>query len=164
MAEEDQGVFHGPLHSGVAGRTDRLNIHTRSGAYVIPADIVSAHGEGSTLAGFKVLERAFKGTPYSEQARPYGSGNDPYNQGDGPYAQGDGPYGQEIQTRAKGGKSSGKIPCVVAGGEFILTPEQVMEIGDGSLETGHRVLDQFVLRSRKELVDTLKKLPGPKRG
>lgn len=49
----------GPIHSVVAGRTDHLPIHVPSGAYVIPADIVSALGEGNTMAGFRVLNDMF---------------------------------------------------------------------------------------------------------
>ena len=48
------GVHVGPIHSAVAGRTDHLPMHVPSGAYVLPADIVSAMGEGNTAAGFKV--------------------------------------------------------------------------------------------------------------
>lgn len=46
----------GPLHSAVPGRTDDLKISVPEGAYVIPADIVSALGEGNTIAGMKVLQ------------------------------------------------------------------------------------------------------------
>jgi hypothetical protein len=49
----------GPIHSAVAGRTDHLPMHVPSGAYVIPADIVSALGEGNTMAGFRVLNDMF---------------------------------------------------------------------------------------------------------
>ena len=54
------GKIHvGPIHSAVAGRTDHLPINVPSGAYVVPADIVSAMGEGNTMAGFKILNRVF---------------------------------------------------------------------------------------------------------
>ena len=139
--------FHaGPIHSGVAGRTDHLPMHVASGSYVLPADVVSAHGEGNTVAGFKVLRRVFGGTPYGGHGGPYGSGN--------------GPYGQPLAT---GGATKG-VPIVAAGGEYVLTPDQVRAVGGGDLDKGHRVLDEFVLRSRKELVGTLKKLPGPAKG
>jgi hypothetical protein len=49
----------GPIHSAVAGRTDHLPMHVPSGAYVIPADIVSALGEGNTMAGFEILNDMF---------------------------------------------------------------------------------------------------------
>lgn len=48
-------IHVGPIHSSVAGRTDHLPINVPSGSYVIPADIVSAMGEGNTMAGFQIL-------------------------------------------------------------------------------------------------------------
>ncbi len=56
-------VHSGPIHSAVAGRTDHLPMHVPSGAYVIPADIVSAMGEGNTMAGFKHAESLFGAQP-----------------------------------------------------------------------------------------------------
>ena len=64
----------GPIHSAVAGRTDHLPMHVPSGSYVIPADIVSAMGEGNTMAGFKNIKRIFGGTPYGVKGGPYGQG------------------------------------------------------------------------------------------
>ena len=43
-------VHSGPIHSAVAGRTDHLPMHVASGSYVIPADIISAMGEGNTMS------------------------------------------------------------------------------------------------------------------
>jgi len=50
-------MFVGPIHSSVAGRTDHLPINVPSGAYVIPADIISGMGEGNTMNGFKAANR-----------------------------------------------------------------------------------------------------------
>lgn len=50
------GLFDSP----VAGRTDRLNRKVPGGSYVIPADVVSALGEGNTMAGSTILERMFQ--------------------------------------------------------------------------------------------------------
>jgi hypothetical protein len=55
----DKNIHTGPIHSPVAGRTDHLNMHVPSGAYVIPADIVSALGEGNTMAGFRAVKMMF---------------------------------------------------------------------------------------------------------
>jgi hypothetical protein len=52
-------IHVGPIHSSVAGRTDHLPMNVPSGAYVIPADIVSALGEGNTMAGFEILNDMF---------------------------------------------------------------------------------------------------------
>ena len=52
---------------------------------------------------------------------------------------------------------------VVAGGEYVISPEDVMHLGEGDLDAGHRILDSFVVKMRKKTVDTLKKLPPPKK-
>jgi len=52
-------IHVGPIHSNVAGRTDHLPINVPSGSYVIPADIISAMGEGNTMAGFKYANAVF---------------------------------------------------------------------------------------------------------
>jgi len=57
-----------PCHTGlinmaVGGRTDHLPMHVREGSYVLPADIVSALGEGNTMAGSKVVDHMFAGRP-----------------------------------------------------------------------------------------------------
>lgn len=140
--------FHaGPIHSVVAGRTDHLPLTVKSGSYVIPADVVSGHGEGNTVAGFKVMKRLFGGMPY-------GGGSAPYGQSGGPYGMAD------------GGSTDSDVPgveIVAAGGEYVIPPEGVLRVGDGDLHRGHRVLDDFVKQSRGDLVKTLKKLPGPAR-
>lgn len=68
----------GPIHSSVAGRTDHLPMSVPSGAYVIPADIVSGMGEGNTIAGFKHMRRMFGGEPYGGGSAPYGQAGGPY--------------------------------------------------------------------------------------
>jgi len=142
------GKLHvGPIHSSVAGRTDHLPMHVPSGSYVIPADIISAMGEGNTMAGFKHMRRVFGGEPYGQSGSPYG--------------QGAGPYGEPV-ARAAGGDVEG-VPIVAAGGEYVLSPEQVRMAGQGDLDLGHKVLDHFVKSMRAKTVRTLEKLPGPKK-
>jgi hypothetical protein len=318
----------GPIHSSVAGRTDHLPMHVPSGSYVLPADIISASGEGNTIAGFKHAKRVFGGTPYgAHSSNPYDQGSTPYGMASGGainpsdsstdsegfdtsqvWYKGMHPYdwtqekhapGKPIRSEnvtdpgplidprdinrgtgfptfggtqsevpnvrgfftsdprvashfatsnssqgavfpvylkhknpyvidAKGKKASeiqfGKggsewqnavasgnhdavlikntsdeghiatllngsesrsiyesprpqrasgghidhgdehgVPIVAAGGEFVLSPDQVREAGGGDLDMGHKVLDEFVLRIRRELIKTLKNLPGPKR-
>ena len=50
----------GPIKAPVAGRTDHLPMHVPSGSYVIPADIVSAIGEGNTEHGFEIIDYMVK--------------------------------------------------------------------------------------------------------
>lgn len=160
-------VHVGPIHSAVAGRTDHLPMHVPSGAYVIPADIISAMGEGNTNAGFKVAKSIFsqpfygtqgagKGMPYKQGAMPYGGHKGM------PYGASAAPYGQPMPGKATGG-STGEVPIVAAGGEYVIHPDDVARLGHGSLDDGHRILDEFVKGFRAKTIKTLKNLPGPKR-
>jgi hypothetical protein len=156
----------GPIHSSVAGRTDHLPMHVPSGSYVLPADIVSAMGEGNTMAGFKQVQRIFGGAPYGGGKGPYGRPTKgiPYGGGGIPYGQSGGPYGAKMPHRADGGRDAGgPVPIVAAGGEYVLAPHEVEWAGDGDMDAGHRALDDFVKRMRSKTVKTLQKLPGPKK-
>jgi hypothetical protein len=132
VMQKSTGSTHtGPIHSPVAGRTDHLNMHVPSGAYVIPADIVSALGEGNTMAGFRAVKMMFRGA-------------------------GNMATGGEAETGEP-------VPIVAAGGEYVLSPQEVLWAGKGDMDVGHRALDEWVKGTRAELIQTLKKLPGPKR-
>lgn len=302
-------VHKGPIHSSVAGRTDHLPMHVSSGSYVIPADIISAMGEGNSMAGFKVAKSIFsvKG-PYGQgDGMPYGGGEMPYDQPSprkraaGGQASGNpvasaraaagdqrvinnrvaaANYAQQAQARDGtpmpshlrayaganatglaplnrrmgqsggssdgtgsmglpnpfpnkpnyggivgglvggpvgylagsliGGKATGPadfinggglgasgdkfeggltsgamnllgvtpyaakaeggpvedhdaVPIVAAGGEYVISPEEVTHIGGGSMEDGHKILDAFVKKMRKKTIKTLQSLPGPKK-
>lgn len=311
-------VHKGAIHSSVAGRTDHLPMHVASGSYVIPADIISAMGEGNSMAGFKVAQNIFsrhnrditKGTPYGEKGLPYsvsaphkadgggmgtraaapvsrpdsGGSNAPApmarpkpppprpttmggnngmsssprpqarpaapaqadrytglwdmingggkgagytNLGDmfngggmnasrmgpttavaapaagqtagekpswlnrnaglvggglglitgvGPIAgatvgnlfkkddQGQSKFNKFTENLgfAAGGATDG-VPIVAAGGEYVIPPEDVVHIGGGDLDHGHKVLDAFVKKMRQKTIKTLQSLPGPKK-
>jgi hypothetical protein len=123
-------------------------------------------GEGNTMAGFRQAKRVFGGTPYEQSSpEPYGQGAAPYDQASPePYEQGPDPYGAEMPTKAEGGGiTDDLVPIVAAGGEYVITPEQVASIGKGDLDHGHKILDAFVKKTRAKTIDTLKKLPGPKK-
>ena len=62
-AVEAEPVHAGPLRSHVPGRTDHLPISVVAGSYVIPADVVSALGEGNTQAGERVMADIFPPQP-----------------------------------------------------------------------------------------------------
>ncbi len=53
-------VHTGAIKAQVAGRTDHLPMHVPSGSYVVPADIVSAIGEGNTANGFDIIDYMVK--------------------------------------------------------------------------------------------------------
>ncbi len=121
-------------------------MHVPSGSYVIPADIISAMGEGNTMAGFKVAKSIFS-APF------YGKGS--------PYESGGLPYGADAPGKAAGGEAT--VPIVAAGGEFVVAPHEVHGIGYGDMNDGHKILDEFVKQYRAKTVKTLQALPGPKK-
>jgi len=136
-------IHVGPIHSPVAGRTDHLPMHVASGSYVIPADIISAMGEGNTMAGFKVANTIF--TPVPNMA---------------------GLPGEDAQLGLPGKAAGGPVqpvPIVAAGGEYVISPDDVSRLGKGDTDLGHQILDAFVKKMRRKTVETLKKLPGPKK-
>ena len=134
QSQKDPKVFHGPLKAAIPGRTDRLPIHVHSGSYVLPADIVSGLAEGNTEAGYEIVRRMIE-----DQKAKGGS------------------VGMQQKYGLHGHYHEPKsiVPVIVAGGEYILTPEEVEAFGDGDLNAGHKVLDAFVKSQRKKTIKTL---------
>jgi hypothetical protein len=64
-------------------------------------------------------------------------------------------------ARAKGGETGEIVPIIAAGGEYVVHPDDVTRIGNGTLDEGHKILDSFVKKMRAKTVQTLKNLPGP---
>ena len=125
----------GPLDSAVAGRTDHLPVSVPADAYVIPADVVSALGQGNTASGFKVLQATLREMTlqHLQSGRP------------------------TLQA------PPGKVDVMVAGGEFVVPPAVVAALGDGDLKVGHRVLDRFVVQARQKNIARLRAMPGPRK-
>lgn len=167
----------GAINSPVAGRTDHIPLNVASGSYVVPADIVSGLGQGNTSAGHKVLGQMFKTGPYGMGASavkpasakppkaPKMPGLSPTPPGMGFGSTGSTSMGSSF---ADGGQANSEapqqptlVPIMAAGGEHVLSPDQVATVGDGDLKKGHEALDQWVKLMREKHVNTLKKLPGP---
>lgn len=146
------GMHTGAIHGAHGGRTDNIPLTVPSNSYVIPADVVSSFpgAEGNTMAGMKYLDAFFRAAPYNSPDTPYAKartntyGTTP-QKGEGPVAD-------------RGDKG---VDIIAAGGEYVVTPEQVQKIGDGDMKLGHKVLDQIVKQVREKNVKTLSNLPGP---
>ena len=146
-------TFTGPIVSAVPGRTDNHFTHVPSGAYVIPADIVSAHGEGNSLAGMNTLHKLFKLGGHSNPSHIPGAST-------------------TAHKFAKGGADrhvNKAVPVKLAGGEIVIPPENVQETMSRickkkmDLDACHKAMDQWVISQRKKLRKTLAALPGPAR-
>lgn len=68
---------------------------------------------------------------------------------------------QEGQGFAAGGAPGLPVPVKLSGGEYLVSPQQVAQIGGGDIKHGHDILDKFVTQTRDQHIKTLKKLPGP---
>lgn len=156
VRSEARSMTHtGPLHSPIAGRTDHIATSVPSGAYVLPADHVSALGQGNTAAGMKVVEHMFNSGPYGTSLRRPAAGG----------MKRPPPMRLPQANRADGGdveETAGEpVPIMAAGGEYVVDPEIVRSIGGGDMDRGHEILDAWVLDTRKKHVKTLSKLPPP---
>lgn len=164
-------VYAGPLHSHVPGRTDKINLAVKPGSYVVPADVVSIIGEGNTLAGSVVLKAMFGGKALTgDVPAPQGSEGahrmapphiDPMH---GPHMGMKTPGLGEVH--AEGGevdpRTQGAIPVIVAGGEYIVDPEEI-KTKFGDLAHGHQSLDHMVGEVRRREIQRLRTAPPPKR-
>jgi len=182
---------HGLLDSAGHGRTDTLPINVPSGSYVLPADVVSGLGQGNTIAGAKVLDRVFSGMPWNGSGNPYGAQGGPrgarladVHKGAGaptpptgaPASEAtppasmfggttttttSGPGGLKRGGQAPAARKRTMVPIIAAGGEYVVHPQYVEQLGDGDIAKGHDYLDKFVKHVRKLTHETLRKLPGP---
>jgi hypothetical protein len=150
-----QNFREGFLHSSVPGRTDKLPITVGGGAYVLPADHVAALGQGNSLSGANIVSKMFKSGPYGTTPMPLRgtSAKVPHLN-----------LTPKAPKTARGGDvGHGKpTPIVAAGGEIVLSPEQIIK-RFGSLEKGHKALDNWVIKTRKKHIKTLRGLKPPKK-
>lgn len=158
----------GMIRSVVPGRTDKIPMKVPGGSYILPADIVSGLGQGNSMAGAQALNKMFKMGPYG--AATHGLSTPKVNVGR-PMAQ---KSALSIRQRfAEGGEMEAEAPqpeatnddgtpIIVAGGEYTLSPEVVRQLGNGDLKQGHDILDQLVLSIRKQTINEMRKLKGPK--
>jgi hypothetical protein len=158
----------GLIHTAGAGRTDNVPMSVAAGSHVIPADVMSGLGQGNTLAGAHAMSMALssgpggislpRGPSHSTIPRPpaaigqhFASGGDPEFEG------------HSIRI-AKGSvpPEHGGVKCIVAGGEWILSPDEVQRVTYQG-KKGHDAVDAWILDRRREIVKKTKALPGPVR-
>ncbi len=151
----------GMLDSSIPGRTDKLPISVKSGSYVIPADTVSGLGEGNTMGGNKVIQHML----HQARVKSMGMPKMPKLPGSIKMPSAKlrmrGAKTLPLASMADGGVPR-HIPIIAAGGEFVVPPEDVANIGGGDLDKGHNALDKFVLKTRRELRQKLGRLKPPK--
>jgi hypothetical protein len=108
----------------------------REGAFIVPADVISHLGNGSSEAGMKIVQERLKGRPIK-----------------GP---GDG-MSDSIPTTI-----AGKRPARVANEEAEIPPEVVAALGDGSMEKGAKKLYEMMDKIRQDRTGKKKQAPAVK--
>lgn len=56
----------------------------------------------------------------------------------------------------------GNVEIKVSDGEFLVPPEKVAELGEGDVDYGHKILDEFVQHARQQSIKHLASLPPPR--
>lgn len=138
-------VQKGGLFPGAeSGRADTMKATVPEGTYILPADVVSALGDGNTLAGAKLLDARLKQDSQAKAAPPAA------------------PAG--LAGFADGGAVQGApVPILASGGEYRIMPSAVAALGGGNIEDGFKILDKFVSQIRDKHVKKVKSLPEPKK-
>lgn len=171
---ETRDEFHpGGLFGGSApGRADTLPRDVPVDSHVIPADVVSALGQGNTLAGGNVLTGMFHSLPYGISGSSHNSGNlslphlPPIRQ-------------MDWQGGRKSGHGGKTVPIAASSGEFNVNPAGVYKTGMKAamnmkldpkkltarkvMDLGHDCIDAFIVNVRKKEVKAMKSRPGPRK-
>jgi hypothetical protein len=162
--EAQRGQTSGLLTSDIGGRTDHIPANPIVGSYVIPADVVSGLGEGNTLAGARVLDAMMHSGPYGTSLpRPVGGGGR-FSHLPAPPPRPAALTAQLANGQSRGGSTqdgTGTVPCLMAGGEYVVTPEDAARLGGGEVKKGHKVLDEFVKHVRHKTIRTMGTLKPP---
>ncbi len=171
----DGGGLSGPLLGATDGRADDVNTSVPNGSHIIPADIVSALGEGNSVAGAAKLGKMFPNSrgpkapaikmgmqriPAMPRIPQQPAQHMPHilrNQAHMPRM----PHMPGMPKGLKHGGNAAHVPVRLSDGEFAVHPLDVARSGGGNIERGHRALNHWIMTVRKEDIERRKKLPGP---
>lgn len=157
-----QGMFGG----SAPGRADTLNRQVPASSYVLPSDVVSAIGQGNSLAGGNILTGMFHSGPMGLPLQK-GRGTPSLRLPAAPRPASDPGLPEPRLTDSTGGRKTdhggATVPIAASSGEFLVSPDAVARIGGGDHERGFKILDAFVKKVRDKHIKTLQKLPAPKK-
>jgi len=156
----------GLVHTAGAGRTDNVPTSVMAGSHVIPSDVMSGLGQGNTLAGAHAMSMALSSGP-GGISLPRGPVRSTIPKPPSPmgqrFARGGDPEWEGHPIKIAHGSvppEKGGIKCIVAGGEFILSPDEVRRVHYAG-KTGHDAVDAWILDQRKQTISKMKSLPPP---
>jgi hypothetical protein len=144
----------GYLHGSTPGRADAILTTAPGGSHVVPSDVLGGLGEGNSAAGAKIMERLLRSGPHGVAMPKSGRGMG--------MPRAPAPY-REVATGGDVDDDDNQTPVALSHGEFVVSPEQVRAIGGGDLKLGHKILDDWIVAMRKQIIAMMKALPGPVR-
>lgn len=120
---------------------------------MVPADIVSGIGHGSSLAGARALDHSFPADTRDPMGRAHVHGFEPLMRH---------PFSQAFPTKklAKGGHDDGMTDILASVDEYLIGPHAIVR-KYGSLKNGHQVLDAWVNNRRRRTIKEMKALKPP---
>jgi hypothetical protein len=131
------------------------------GSHIIPADVVAGVGQGNTLAGAHALGAAMMSGPGGIKL-PKGpmKSTIPKPPAMPKFAPGGRAEWEGHEIRVARGGCSGGVKCILAGGEWIMRPDEV-ERTEHDGKKGNEAVDAWIMERRKEDVKKLRSSPGP---
>ena len=154
--QESFNLSHkGPLLGPTMGRADKVNTSVPNNSFVVPSHVVSALGQGNSMAGHTVLGQMF---PPSKVAasKPNFPKLPPAPK-----------MGSLKPVKMPGMKDGGSrenhtpVKVALSDGEFVVEPEHVLAVGHGDYKRGHDILRKFCIHVTHKTIDDLKKMPKP---
>lgn len=152
--------MHGLIQGPGTGRSDSLHLKVPKGGYMVPADVVSGIGHGSSLSGANALDHSFPRDIRTPEGRAHVRGFAPLMKR---------PFGSAFGTGkgagkgkfAQGGDTGELTDIMGSDGEYFIHPDAI-EGKYGNLKRGHRILDHWVQIRRKTNIREQKNLKIPK--
>jgi hypothetical protein len=160
---EARDMTHGPILGSLPGRSDKRVTNVPSSSYILPAHHIAAMGDGNSMAGLRLANSIFGlngpyGVGFPKMAHGPGAPKPPRSMAGVGLASGGYAYSE---GGAREYHDHTPVPVALSDGEFAVHPLVVRNIGNGSVENGHKILDALVMHTRKKEIEKMKRLPEP---
>lgn len=139
------------------GRTDTVPMSVASGSHVVPADVLSGLGAGSSNAGAHAMDVAMSSGPGGLKlpkgpVKPMALPRMPH------LARGGEPEGPPLRIAKS--LPQGGVKCILASDEYVIPDHEVARIEHAGKQS-HEAVDAWILEMRGNTIKTMRKLPGP---
>lgn len=139
------------------GRTDTVPMSVASGSHVVPADVLSGLGAGSSNAGAHAMDMAMSSGPGGLKlpkgpVKPMALPRMPH------LARGGEPEGPPLRIAKS--LPQGGVKCILASDEYVIPAHEVARIEHAGKKS-HEAVDAWILEMRGNTIKTMRKLPPP---